>query len=76
MRLHYYRFPEDADKMVRFSEGCAVILKSGGEIYPETIPDDKWPLIERIDDVLGGISISHAKQLLKKIWGKCVDRTL
>lgn len=33
MRLHYYRFPENSDPMVRFEEGCAVILKTGEEIY-------------------------------------------
>ncbi len=55
--------------MVRFNEGCAVILKDGKEIYPESIPDDKWPLIERIDDTLGGISITRAKQLLRRYGG-------
>lgn len=69
MRLHYYRFPENSDQMDRFREGCAVILKSGGEIWPESIPDDKWPLIERIDDTLGGISITHAKKLLRRYGG-------
>lgn len=69
MRLHYYRFPEEVDQMKRFEEGCGVILKSGSEIYPENIPEDKWPLIERIDDTLGGISVTHAKQLLRKYGG-------
>ena len=69
MRLHYYQFPEDSDPMTRFNEGCAVILKSGSEIHPESIPDDKWPLIERIDDTLGGITITAAKKLLKKYGG-------
>ncbi len=69
MRLHYYRFPEDSDQMIRFEEGCAVILKDGSSIYPSTIPEDKWPLIECIDDTLSGISITHAKQLLKKFGG-------
>ena len=69
MRLHYYRFPEDSDPKVRLNEGCAVILKNGDTIYPETIPDDKWPLIDHIDDTLSGISISAAKQLLKQYGG-------
>lgn len=69
MRLHYYQFPEDSDPMTRFNEGCAVILKSGSKINPESIQDDKWPLIDRIDDTLGGISITHAKQLLRKYGG-------
>lgn len=69
MRLHYYRFHESVDEMTIFNEGCAVILKSGSEIYPENIPDDKRPLIDHIDDVLYGIFITHAKQLLKKYGG-------
>lgn len=69
MRLHYYRFPQGSDPMVRFREGCAVILKSGTQIWPESIPDDKWPLIDRIDDVLGGITITAAKKLLRKYGG-------
>lgn len=69
MRIHSYRFPEDSDAMVRYSEGCGVILKTGETIYPESIPDDKWLLIDRIDDILSGISITHAKQLLRKYGG-------
>lgn len=69
MRLHYYQFPEDSDPMTRFDEGCGVILKSGSMIHPESIPDDKWELIDRIDDTIGGISITHAKQLLRKYGG-------
>ena len=69
MRLHYYRFPEGTDPMVRFKEGCAVILKSGGEIWPESIPDDKWPLIERIDDTLSGMSVTAVKKLLRTYGG-------
>lgn len=69
MRLHYYQFPDDSEPMTRFSEGCAVVLKSGDEIYPESIPDDKWPLIDHISFILSGISITHAKQLLRKHGG-------
>ena len=69
MRLHYYQFPEESDPMDRFKEGCAVVLKSGAEIHPETIPEDKWPEIARIDDTLGGISITHAKRLLRRYGG-------
>ena len=79
MRLHYYRFPGEVDQMKRFEEGCSVILKSGGEIYPDSIPEDKWPLIDRIDNTLGGISITHAKQLLRKYggsaWTEHIDRS-
>lgn len=69
MRLHYYRFPAQTDPMDRFKEGCPVILRSGSEIYPESIPDDKWPLIDHIGDTLCGISIAHAKQMLRKYGG-------
>ena len=78
MRLHYYRFPENSDPMTRFHEGCAVILKSGSETHPESIPDDKRPLIDHIDDILSGISITHAKKLLRKYggsaWTEHIDR--
>lgn len=78
MRLHYYRFPENVDQIDRFREGCAVILKNGSEIWPESIPEDKRPLIDRIDDTLSGISITHAKKLLKEYggsaWTEHIDR--
>lgn len=69
MRLNYYRFPEGSDQMVRFREGCAVILKSGSEIYPESIPEDKWPLIDRIDDTIGPLTVTAAKRLLRTYGG-------
>ena len=69
MRLHYYQFPENSNEMDRFNEGCPVILKSGSKIYPESIPDDKRHLIYHIGYDLMGISITHAKQLLKKHGG-------
>lgn len=78
MRVNYYRFPEGIDQMTRYREGCSVILKGGEAFYPETIPDDKWPLIERIDDTLGGITITAAKKLLKQYggsaWTEHIDR--
>ena len=55
--------------MVRFKEGCAVILKTGSKIYPESIPEDKWPLIDHIDFYLEGITIRRAKNLLKTFGG-------
>lgn len=78
MRLNYYRFPAESDQMDRFNEGCAVILKTGNEIYPESISDDKWPLIDHIDDVIGGITVTAAKKLLRKYggsaWTEHIDR--
>lgn len=69
MRLHYYRFLGNSDPMVRFTAGCAVILKTGNKIYPESIPEDKWSLIEKIDDTLEGITITYAKKLLRQHGG-------
>ena len=37
MRLHYYRFPENTPEETRLNEGCAVILKTGREIYVDHI---------------------------------------
>ena len=69
MRLNYYRFPEDSDPMERIKEGCAVILKTGEEIWPETIPADMWPQIKFIDDTIGGITVTAAKKLLRQYGG-------
>lgn len=69
MRLHYYVFSKDSDQMDRFKEGCAVILKSGDVNYPDSIPDDKWPLVDHIDYILNGITISRAKKLLRTYGG-------
>jgi len=69
MRINYYEFPEGTPENVLLKNGCAVILKSGREIYPDSIPDDKRPLVDRIDRVLGGISITTAKNLMKQYGG-------
>lgn len=69
MRFHYYMFPEHTDPQTLLQEGCGVILKNGSTIWPETIPEDKWNSIDRIDTVLYGISIKHAKKLLKTYGG-------
>ena len=69
MRFNYYRFPETTDDSTRVNEGCAVILKNGEKIYPKNIPDDKRSLINYVDDTLDGISVTTAKQLLKKYDG-------
>lgn len=69
MRRSFYRFPENSDQMVRFQEGCAVILKNGNEIYPDSIPEERWAQIECIGDIVDGISVTRAKQLLRKYGG-------
>lgn len=69
MRINYYRFPDDADEQVMLDEGCSVILKNGNEFYPDTIPDDKRDLVDHIDHVIGGITVTAAKKLIKKYGG-------
>ena len=78
MRLHSYRFPSSVDEQTRLSEGCSIILKSGDEIYPDSIPEDKRHLVDRVDDTLTGITITAAKKLLKTYggiaWTDHIDR--
>ncbi len=69
MRINYYRFPENADEQAMLEEGCGVVLKDGVTIYPDYIPDDKRALVDHVDGTVGGISVTHAKQLLKKYGG-------
>ena len=69
MRRNFYRFPEISDRMVRFNEGCAVILRNGSEIYPESIPEERWPQILCIGDIVDDVSVSRAKELLRKYGG-------
>ena len=69
MRIHYYRFPEDTPEDILLSAGCAVILKSGEEIYPESIPDEERPFVDCIDRTVDGISLKRAKELLKEYGG-------
>ena len=69
MRLNYYRFPENISEDIRLKKGCAVVLKSGGTIYVDEIPEDKRELVDYVDDSIGGISVTHAKQLLKQYGG-------
>ena len=69
MRLHYYRFPENISEEVRMAEGCGVILKSWEIIYPKSIPAEKRELVECVENILGGISVTHAKHLMKQYGG-------
>ena len=78
MRLTYYRFPEDTPEGVLLSNGCGVILKDGREIFPTNIPEDKRPLVDHINPILGGVSITTAKKLMKQYggygWTAHIDR--
>ena len=49
MRLNYYRFPDDTPEAVLLENGCGVVLKDGREIYPESIPDERRPLVDYIN---------------------------
>ena len=69
MRLNYYRFPEETPEEELLKNGCAIILKDGSEIYAESIPESKRPLVSHIDTVLSGISVRHAKDLLRTYGG-------
>lgn len=55
--------------MDRLKEGCAVILKNGSAIYTESIPEDRWEQISCIGDIVDGISVTSAKELLRKYGG-------
>ena len=78
MRLNYYQFPEDAPEDVLLSNGCAVILKDGGAIYADSIPNEKRDLIDRIDRSVGGISVTEVKRLIREYggygWTEHIDR--
>lgn len=78
MRLNYYQFPEDAPEDVLLSNGCAVILKDGGEIYADSIPNEKRDLVDRIDRSVGGISVTEVKRLIREYggygWTEHIDR--
>lgn len=70
MRLSYYRFPEGTPEEILLREGCAVILKSGREIWPDSIPDDKRHLVDCVADIVGPTSITRIKQLMKQYGGR------
>ena len=78
MRLTYYRFPEDTPEDVLLSNGCGVVLKDGSEIFPDSIPEDKRPLVDHINTTLSGVSITTAKKLMKQYggcgWTAHIDR--
>ena len=78
MRLNYYRFAEGTDESILLENGCAVVLKDGDTIYPDSIPDDKRELVDYVDDTIYGCSVTFAKQLLKRYggsaWTEHIDR--
>lgn len=77
MRLSYYRFPEEAPESVLLENGCCVILKDGTQVYADSIPDEKRPLVDCIDRTVS-CTVSLAKQMLRKYggaaWTDHIDR--
>lgn len=69
MRLNYYQFPENTPESVRLDNGCAVVLKTGGEIWPDCIPDDKRNLVDHVSFILGPMTVTSAKKLLRRYGG-------
>lgn len=72
MKINHYRFPENTPTEDKLKEGCAVVLKDGSRIYADAIPKDKADLVDYVDDTLGGITVTHAKSLLRKYGGTAV----
>ena len=60
MRLHYYEFPGEVDSQTMYVEGADSIKREG---------DCKTGCCIEADPVISGVSISRAKQLLKKYGG-------
>lgn len=69
MRIHYYKFPDDAPEKTLLENGCAVILKSGETLYPDEIPEQERKHVDYIDRTIEGVSIKRAKELLKEYGG-------
>lgn len=71
-------FPEETPEEILLSNGCGIVLKDGSEIYAEEIPSDKREFVKCIDRVIGGISVTRAKELIRKYggsgWAEHIDR--
>lgn len=69
MRINYYRFPENTPEDILLENGCEVILKTGGSILVDSIPDDKRHLVEAVDHTIGGLKVSSVKALIRQYGG-------
>jgi len=85
MRLHYYRFPDTVDAQTRFMNGAAAIDGGTCGLGRWSAPshescrgcpecEDGWSecprfLVTDAEDVVGGISITAAKTLLRQFGG-------
>ena len=68
MRISYYRFPDGTPESVLLANGCGVVLNDGREIYPESIPEDKRPLMDHINHTVS-CKVSWAKAMMKQHGG-------
>lgn len=77
MRISYYRFPEGTPESVLLENGCGVVLKDGREIYPDSIPEERRPLVDHINDTVS-CCVSFAKRMMKQYgghgWTEHIDR--
>lgn len=77
MRISYYRFPEGTPENILLANGCGVVLKDGREIYPDSIPEERRPLVDHINDTVS-CRVSWAKQMMKQYggigWTEHIDR--
>lgn len=69
MRLNYYRFPEETPEAILLEHGCEIILKDGSVVISDHIPDDKRPLVDYIENCIGGLSVSRVKQMIRQYGG-------
>lgn len=69
MRIHYYRFPDETSEDILLENGCAVITVQGQGLYVDNIPEEHRKDVDHIDTVLGGLSITAVKKLIKQYGG-------
>lgn len=70
MRFNYYQFPKGTPESILLKNGCAVILKSGDEIYTDSIPNDKRDLVDHISDLIYVGRVTEVKRLMR-MYGGC-----
>ena len=77
MKVNYYRFPENTPIEDKIKEGCPVFLKNGARITSvmrsyDTLLEEKADMIDYAEDVISGITITEAKNLLRKYGGSAI----
>jgi len=80
MRLNYYRFPDTVDAQTRFQNGADPTGERGctanphGDCFDCPHHEGNWydcphATVTDAGDTVGGITITHAKQLLRQFGG-------